>query len=49
MKKNYIIPEMATLELRFTSVLCASGEEPENNNMTGDNGNSFGAPGRKVF
>jgi hypothetical protein len=41
MKKYYLSPEIATMDVQLTSVLCGSG--PDNDNADKDSGNSFGA------
>ena len=46
MKKNYFSPEIATMDVQLTSVLCASGMD--NKEMQNEH-NSFGAPRRNVF
>jgi len=48
MKKYYLSPEITAMEVRLTSVLCASGDPEEGSGLPGEN-NSFGAPGRKIF
>lgn len=46
MKKNYFSPEIATMDVQLSSVLCGSGMDDEN--MKNEN-NSFTAPRRKMF
>lgn len=53
MKKNYFSPEIATMDVQLSSVLCGSGDSNMNNDQLngGDSGNSSmnGAPRRNVF